>query len=208
MPSSIENTVLENYQETFKDKNHCYKSWEHCFDYFEDIIDHDKACLHLAFYLASWGMYRGSGFLLQKDYKIFEPIVDIILSYKHLRDFSLKADEQPAIRDIFNLKKELMIAIPAAVGEARNPSDTLITKIMLGTLGCVPAYDRYVVGGLGRCGLKHKSFREKSLLEIIAFGRRETNEIQEIKKTIKQNGIEYTDMKILDMYFWEIGAME
>ncbi|MDI2587255.1 hypothetical protein OR571_09100 [Psychrobacillus sp. NEAU-3TGS] len=31
----------------------------------------DHACLHLAFYLASWGMLRNS-FLLQRDYKVHQ----------------------------------------------------------------------------------------------------------------------------------------
>jgi hypothetical protein len=29
-----------------------------------------------------------------------------------------------------------------------SPTDTLISKVMLGTLGCIPAYDRYFVDGL------------------------------------------------------------
>ena len=40
---------------------------------------HDYLSLHLAFYLASWGMYRGSSFLLQKDYKVLVPIVEEVL---------------------------------------------------------------------------------------------------------------------------------
>ena len=67
--------------------------------------------LQLAFYLASWGMYRGSLFLLQKDYKVHIPVV--------------KEQE---------LKNQL--------------SFTLITKILMGTLGCVPAYDRYFIAGI------------------------------------------------------------
>jgi len=41
--------------------------------------DYDYLSLHHAFYLASWGMYRGSSFLLQKDYKVLTPIVEEIL---------------------------------------------------------------------------------------------------------------------------------
>ncbi len=40
----------------------------------------DMLALHLGFYLASWGMYRGSSFLLQKDYKVHVPIVKIIIN--------------------------------------------------------------------------------------------------------------------------------
>jgi hypothetical protein len=51
--------------------HHRYRSWEHCYRYFHRSIpeaiavDHDHAALQLGFYLASWGMCRGSGFLLQ-----------------------------------------------------------------------------------------------------------------------------------------------
>src|ERR1700724_165165 len=47
------------------------RSWEHCYRYFRSADastirkDHDQAALQLGFYLASWGMYRGSSFLLQ-----------------------------------------------------------------------------------------------------------------------------------------------
>jgi hypothetical protein len=48
------------------------------------------ACLHLSFYLASWGLYRGSSFLLWKDYLVHHDMVNRILSLQHLRniDFS------------------------------------------------------------------------------------------------------------------------
>ena len=61
--------------------NHRFLSWEHCYSFFlnnkenlKDDASIDLAALNLAFYLASWGMYRGSSFLLQYDYKIFIPM--------------------------------------------------------------------------------------------------------------------------------------
>jgi hypothetical protein len=47
----------------------------------------------MAFYLASWGMYRGSSFLLWKDYLIHQEVVDNIIAKKHLQDIDfLKVD--------------------------------------------------------------------------------------------------------------------
>jgi hypothetical protein len=43
-------------------------------------MDDDALSLHLAFFLASWGMYRGSSFLLQKDYTIHRPVVRLLRS--------------------------------------------------------------------------------------------------------------------------------
>ena len=46
-------------------------------------MDYDYLSLQLAFYLASWGMYRGSSFLLQKDYKVHEAVVKELLDSKY-----------------------------------------------------------------------------------------------------------------------------
>ena len=65
------------YNELREDPNGRYRSWEYCYKAFHDArgntnADVDYLSLQLAFYLASWGMYRGSSFLLQKDYKNLE----------------------------------------------------------------------------------------------------------------------------------------
>src|SRR5690554_1576563 len=86
------------------DKNHRYKSWEHCYSYFmKENIDPDYACLHLAFYLASWGMYRGSSFLLWKDYLIHKEVVLHILSKKHLQEIDFIKIKDEELKDIFDL---------------------------------------------------------------------------------------------------------
>ena len=72
------------YEDARANENGRSRSWEHCYRVFRDARtdpspDYDYLSLHLAFYLASWGMYRGSSFLLQKDYKVLVPIVEKIL---------------------------------------------------------------------------------------------------------------------------------
>ena len=67
------------YDDARANENGRSLSWEHCFRVFRDARtapspDYDYLSLHLAFYLASWGMYRGSSFLLQKDYKVLRPL--------------------------------------------------------------------------------------------------------------------------------------
>jgi len=44
----------------------------------------DHLCLHLAFYLASWGMYRGSSKLLQKDYKVHATSVKELMKKEYI----------------------------------------------------------------------------------------------------------------------------
>ena len=64
-----------------------YASFDYCFNYFQgfknkkelaDKRNIQNSCLHLAFYLASWGMLRGSSFLLQKSIKFYEPLIKYI----------------------------------------------------------------------------------------------------------------------------------
>ena len=76
------------YGELRSDANGRYRSWEHCYKCFYDArnnpnCDYDYLSLQLAFYLASWGMYRGSSFLLQKDYRVHIPVVEELLKTQY-----------------------------------------------------------------------------------------------------------------------------
>lgn len=77
---------------------------------------------------------------------------------------------------------------------------------MLGTLGCVPAYDRYLIEGLKEMKMKHTNFNEASLRELFNFIDKNKKEIDQTQKLIKSKTKKhYPHMKILDMYFWQIG---
>jgi type IV secretory pathway VirB6-like protein len=82
--------VLSFYDKLSKHSNDRFRSFEHCYLFFKKLnrdgsfAQHkERAMLHLGFYLASWGMYRGSSFLLQYDYNIYSPIVDILFKKKY-----------------------------------------------------------------------------------------------------------------------------
>ena len=65
----IEKSSVEKYLSNMvQDSNHRFKSWEYCYTAFGNLDSVDYLSLHLAFYLASWGMYRGSCGILWKDY--------------------------------------------------------------------------------------------------------------------------------------------
>src|SRR6266851_4448858 len=67
-------------------EHHRYRSWEHCYGYFHRTTakavaaDRDHAALQLGFYLASWGMYRGSSFLLQHAYTAHLGVIDQLVA--------------------------------------------------------------------------------------------------------------------------------
>ena len=206
--------------------DHRYKSWEHCYSFFKRIRnkelnekDLELAQLHLAFYLASWGMYRGSSFLLQKDYTVYDEIVKEILKQK----YNLLADVDANYEDIEKLKilffevyskirsilKNIKKTIPnhADLTKTRinqtDVSDILITKILMGTLGCIPAYDRFFISGLGQRGLMKKFNPKRSLNEMVDFYIKNKLDFDQLRKEIKG----YPFMKLIDMYFWNLGYM-
>ena len=139
----------ECYDSMKDDPHHRYLSWEYCHEAFRlnrrPQIDAtiDYLCLHLAWYLASWGMLRNS-FLMQKDYKIHADVVRLIYQpeWDDLWDLSPEKLSQEYYADrIMKLSESITEAyVASGVGI---PTDTLLTKILLGTVGCVPAYDRY-----------------------------------------------------------------
>lgn len=209
-----EQTVLEFYKRLCQDKQHRYKSWEHCYVAFKEEDDTELLSLHLGFYLASWGMYRGSSGLLQKDFTVHKKAIEILKSSKYtfLNTHVHKADRKH-ISLILELKNELKQYYETVYFLKGNrefyitPTDTLMTKIMLGTLGCIPAYDRYYIDGLREVGLKGYRVNQQSLKSLFDFIEETYNKkiIQETQNKISKNGICYPKMKILDMFFWEVG---
>jgi hypothetical protein len=60
------------------------RSWVHCRQAFlhRPVLCDRELALHLAFFLASWGMYRPTSFLLQKDFMVHLPAVRELKSSK------------------------------------------------------------------------------------------------------------------------------
>jgi len=86
-------------------------------------------------------------------------------------------------------------------------SDTLITKVILGTVGCTPACDIYFIDGFRHEGLSYSRFGKRFLYEVFQFCREHQDAFREAQSLITQkSGIRYPMMKLVDMYFWEIGS--
>jgi len=209
---------MKYYQLGNDDENARYKSWEHCHSFFlENRTDPDKIdlmCLHLAFYLASWGMLRGRSFLLQKDYLVHKPAVEIILNtqYSSLWDCSSESlHDNKIIELIFACSQRLITAYKdktrlknGTTSEGDIASDTLITKILLGTFGCTPAFDRYFRSGMKIYGLDSDSFSRKNLKSLAALYMSRP-EFKQAEQKIQSDGLNYPPAKLLDMFFWQLG---
>ena len=173
----------EFYNDLKVDENGRYRSWEHCYSHFikargSQEIDYDYLSLQLAFYLASWGMYRGSSFLLQKDYKVHIPVVKELLNEKYdvlagIDCIGFKDDSnQKLLQDINSFLEQYYDKIRHKVKEQElknQLSFTLITKILMGTLGCVPAYDRYFIAGIKNQKVATGNYNIRSVMQLVHF---------------------------------------
>ena len=84
-------------------------------------------------------------------------------------------------------------------------SQVLITKILLGTLGCVPAYDRFFGIGAKYLGLEKDTYQEKSLRELVDFYEEHNDRLEEARRGMQCEDLNYPQMKLLDMGFWQLG---
>ena len=209
------------HNETVRDEHGRYMSWRHCYNAYRECrgVTDDKTIdylsLHLAFYLASWGMYRGSSFLLQKDYKVHMPVVRIVMETKYdsllgisaeglLEEGNLKllAEVSDRIRDAY--AKEM----PSFEDVPNNATDTLITKILLGTLGCVPAYDRYYVQAVRKFGISAGIYSMSSVKSVAEYYLTYKEEFEAVRAELSKCGIEYPVMKLMDMCLWQVAFEE
>ena len=132
-------------------------SFDYCFNYFQSFREEDKieklaepsylemSCLQVAFYLASWGMLRGSSFLLGKSVRFYQPLIQGIVTFDK-RIWTIDADSYDAENIAMLLACKEMIV--ESLGSHHKPSDTLVTKILLGVFGNVPGFDRFFREGL------------------------------------------------------------
>ncbi|WP_025665640.1 hypothetical protein [Aquimarina megaterium] len=200
--SRIEIKIYQNHKKS-KGQNHRFNSWNHCFKAFSDIKDTNLLSLHLGFYLASWGMYRGSGSLLQNDYLVHQDAISVIKQYHFLRALKNKETEVNQTKDILDLYSELSKAYEK---NGISPTGTLISKVILGTLGCLPAYDRFFKSGAKENSVTSYEINEKSLESLFQFIYKEKEPLKNIQSVIyKKDKQFYPIMKLIDMYFWQLG---
>lgn len=207
------------YDDARANENGRSRSWEHCYRVFRDARtdpspDYDYLSLHLAFYLASWGMYRGSSFLLQKDYKVLLPVVEKVLKPEYDCLFGVAcADVRNS--DVWKQLKKLSDCISAHFQPIRDEvagrevassvSPVLITKILMGTLGCVPAYDRFFQDGVATYKVTTQEYSLESVRKLAKFYEAYNDRLEEARRGMQTDDLIYPQMKLLDMGFWQIG---
>jgi hypothetical protein len=159
-------------------------SFDYCFNYFQAFRDREAtgeladpehlglSCLHIGFYLASWGMLRGSTALHTKSYRFFEPVIEVIASEQlDTWDIDLDGYTEENISTLIELRDRLAGALTANTDNAtdRAPTNTLVTKVMLGVFGSVPAFDTFFVRGFRSVTRGPTSFGRRSLSTLSDF---------------------------------------
>lgn len=197
-----------------------YTSFDYCYNYFRttsDITqDVEKSCLALGFYLASWGMFRGSSFLLQKSVKHFEPTIRFIAKLdKSIWEIDVDKYDEKNVQTIIQIFKDIKFCLI----NKDNSDLTLITKIQLGVFGFIPAFDNYfcnyfrAISG-GQCGFRKVNV--KSLSFIKAFYESNKTAIDRLSAetfttdfiTGRKTTINYPKAKIIDMYGFTAGQLK
>lgn len=196
-------------------------SFDYCYNYFNlstkyDISnDLEKGCLVIYYYLASWGMLRNS-FLLNKSWKHFIPLIEYLAEKKsqdiRLWGIDVNNYNEESIEILLKLYGDIKeLVIPVKKEKTEYTHLTLITKIMLGIFGSIPAFDTYFVLSLKTIFAKECGFtvvNKQSLNCIKEFylaNEYEINNLSSNRHTIDilsegTTKLNYTKAKIIDLY--------
>jgi hypothetical protein len=207
--------VINNIKIYMKSRAHNkrYASFDYCFNYFHEFYDRDnikeiaapeniqQSSLQLGFFLASWGMFRGKSFLLQKSAKHFESLITAI-SKLNKKYWTIDADnyDDETIRLLLEVEKVIVNNLGV---DKEKASTTLVTKILLGVFGSVPAFDENFCTAFRLT----KNLTKKALKKIATYYQNHRNELSTFDKSIRTldfaTGQEtsrfYTKAKLIDM---------
>ena len=188
-------------------------SYDFCYLYFQRHKGHladnmECSCMHLWSYLASWGMLRNSP-LLELSPAALKPLIfyfdSIYKSVVWSADVDTYSTHKLDILKVFAAIADILLTIMG-----KKPTITLVTKIMLGVFGCVPAIDKYfyktfhvLYGGFGVFGQKeldniekfyqqHKAIIDKIVIPVIDFDGNPTE-------------YNYKKAKLIDMIGYMVG---
>lgn len=196
-------------------------SWAQCFKGFGPLNSEadEILALRLAFYLASYGMYRGSSFLLKRNHQIFRELcLDIQSNYMTLRCISVEKlniyqkdikslydliDKRLRCTEIYeNCNDTTKISYNNSNNKELRPTNALITKIMFGALACIPAFDHFVSIGSRSSGYHTSSLRLINFIEFISQLANK-KQLDEVRREL--GGDWLPDMFIIDAYLWQRG---
>jgi hypothetical protein len=156
-------------------------------------------------------MYRGSSFLLSHAHTVHRAVIDTLAQRRFLPLWGAEFDGADAA-DLVPLTLDAAGAIRASyqpfssmVGSLP-PTDTLVTKVILGTLGCLPACDRYFISGFKRAGFAYSYLNRPFIERVVDFCCKNRRALRAEQARIeRRHQCRYPLMKLVDMHFWQLG---
>ena len=193
-----------------------YASFDYCFNYFRSFRERDRtaditapqnlqmSCLQLGFYMASWGMLRGSSTLLRRSARHYEPVIDVIAAAP-AEVWDLDADRYSS--GTWPVIRQLDQQIRRAFGHDNEVTSALATKVMLGVFGNIPAFDTRF-----RRGFRAATFGPKAFSRLGEFYQEHAGIIERHRistldfRTGHPTRRRYSRAKVIDMIFFIEGG--
>ncbi len=205
------------YKRATNDKYPRLRAWEFLWDHIQSIRtwegianqkNIEKSALHLGFYLANWGMFRGSSELLNVNIKFFEDLIGVLFAKIDREFWDL------TLTDFTKNNLHAQEAFDNAIVTIRNFesnriswTDTLVTKVLLGVWGQCPARDTNFKNGF-RKFVKQKNYGKQPRTSgryLVYLNHVWQQEEWVMPKFETVAGNEYPPGKIIDMVFFEYG---
>lgn len=200
------------------------RSFDHCWNYFRrtphpaDAME--ASCYALGFFLASWGMYRGSTYLFRfTNASYLQRVVELIddrgAEFRQLDLDAYGTDPAAIIEAFHDVENAMWPRRPA-----HQPTVVLRTKVIMGTLGFLPAFDQYFTAGI-RSLYNHdrrpsfSSVNERSVRAMADVYTANHDVIDQLATTTtytfgsdRRDGEAITKAKVLDMWGFQRGFGE
>ena len=197
---------IENIRAFPTEENSRAYAWVDCNKAFADAsLSDDALAKELFIFLASWGMLRGKAFLSAYNWRILRDAVKILKEVqKTLRNPDI-ATVMARLSDITDLYKRIDESLrPYHKGyEEKAVSPILVTKILIGALGCSVAYDTNVTVALEENKIATPKFCAESIGTLCDFYEKHSEFEAERVRIKSETGIDYPPMKIIDMALWQ-----
>lgn len=207
-------TKIQNFMALYNQSYPRAQSYDHCHNEFvqnrkniSNLQTLNLLTVNLYACLASWGMVSRKSLLMQHNNEVLTQAVKIVCDnrYDWLVDvdvYSSGLNKKNYICHVIEIKNRLLNAFC----KCHNPSETLISKIMLITLGCIPAYDSKVKASMRQQNIK-PILNCQGVNNLIDFALLYENEISaqmRIYNNQKTNNvmINHSVMKYVDSILW------
>lgn len=190
-------------------------SYDFCYLYFQRNrgllggSNMEQSCMQLWSYLASWGMLRGSSALLQHSSASLKPLIEYLDTISN--SVIWKSDvNRYSKEEILKVTKQIIDILFAIFNVP--PTITLVTKVMLGVFGCVPAIDKYVYTTLHALYGGFGVLEERELDNIEDLYYKHQKLIDGIKIPVidfdgNPTKLYYKKAKLIDMFAFTLGKI-